>query len=322
MELDPKRLLVLHALAETGGVASAARRLAVTSSAVSQALARLEQQARVPPLDRTGGRIELTAAGRALAERGRRIADELDGAGRDLADFGAPIAGPVAIGAVPRYVPVVCSAMAILAERFPALEPTVREQLAAGVADLSALRNGLVDILVMICDADEAPPTPAGTEYQIRIEERYRLVVPAGWPVPASFAELDGVPWITDDPGSAYGCAFERLIAAHCLTPSRLHVATTPQAAQVMLTAGLGAAILSSSTAATMRDVAVTQLPVPGARHVRCYYRIGVGGPSPAIQATVTALHQATLLAAEAVAELGVLEREPFIKPGLGIPKR
>jgi hypothetical protein len=89
-----------------------------------------------------------------------------------------------------------------------------------------------------------------------------------------------------------------------------------------MLTAGLGAAILSSSTAATMRDVAVTQLPVPGARHVRCYYRVGVGGPSPAVQAAITALHQATLLAAEAVAELGVLEREPFIKPGLGVPKR
>ncbi len=322
MELDPKRLLVLHALAESGGVASAARQLGVTSSAVSQALARLEQQARLPLLDRSGGRIELTAAGRALAERGRRIGDELDGAVRDLAESGAPVAGPVAIGAVPRYVPVVCSAMAVLAERYPGLEPTLREDLAAGAADLDALRNGLVDILMVICDSIEAPATPAGTEYQIRIEEGYRLVVPAGRPVPTSFAELDGVAWITGEPGSAYARAFDRLAAAHRLTPSRLHVATTPQTAQVMLTAGLGVAMLSSSTAATMRDVAVSGLPVPGARHVRCYYRVGTDGPSPSVQATVVALHEATLLAAEAMAELGVLEQDPFIKPGLGTPRR
>ncbi|QMU71425.1 LysR family transcriptional regulator [Streptacidiphilus sp. P02-A3a] len=322
MELDPKRLLVLHALAETGGVAPAARRLKVTPSAVSQALARLEQQARLPLLDRSGGRIELTAAGRALAARGRRIADELDGAARDLAESGGPVAGAVAIGAVPRYVPVVCRAVAVLAERYPGLRPTVREDLAAGAADLGALRNGLVDILVTVCDSVEAPPTPAGTEYQIRIEEQYRVVVPAGWPVPTGFAELDGVAWITGEPGSAYARALDRLVAAHGFTPARLHVATTTQAAQVMLAAGLGAALLSSGTAATMRGIAVSALPVPGARHVRCYYRIGVDGPSPAVQATVTALHEATLLAAEAVAELGVLEQDPFIKPGLGTPRR
>lgn len=322
MDLDPKRLLVLHTLAEAGGIASAARRLSVTHSAVSQALARLEQQAGVPLLDRSAGRIELTAAGRALAVRGGRIAKELDGAALDLAESGAPVAGPVAIGAVPRYIPVVCSAMAVLAERFPELEPSVHEDLTAAAADLSALRAGLVDILVVVCDADQAPPTPAGIEYQVRIEEEYRVVIPADWPVPASFAELDGVAWITGEPGSAYGCAFERLVTAERLTASRLHIATTHGATQVMLTAGLGATILSTGTAAIMRDAVITRLPVPGAREVRCYYRVGADGPSPAVRATVEALHAATLLAAELVDESGVLERAPYIKPGLGTPRR
>lgn len=233
------------------------------------------------------------------------LAEELDGAAHDLAESGAPVAGPVVIGAVPRYIPVVCSAMAVLAERFPELEPSVHEDLTAAAADLSALHAGLVDILVGVCDADQAPPTPAGIEYQIRIEEEYRVVIPADWPVLASFAELDGVAWITGEPGSARACAFERLVAAERLTASRLHIATTHGATQVMLTAGLGATILSTGTAAIMRDAVTTELSVPGAREVRCYYRIGADGPSPAVRATVEALHAATLLAVELVDEGG-----------------
>jgi molybdate transport repressor ModE-like protein len=91
IDLDPKRLLVLHALAETGGIATATRRLSLTHSAVSHALARLEQLAGVPLLEHSAGRIALTAAGRALAVRGARITEQLEGGARDLAKSGARV---------------------------------------------------------------------------------------------------------------------------------------------------------------------------------------------------------------------------------------
>jgi DNA-binding transcriptional LysR family regulator len=46
--LDPRRLRILHATAEAGGIAAAARALRLTPSAVSQQLARLEQEAGLP----------------------------------------------------------------------------------------------------------------------------------------------------------------------------------------------------------------------------------------------------------------------------------
>ncbi|MFC9640962.1 hypothetical protein ACFTZF_20750 [Streptomyces mirabilis] len=97
------------------------------------------------------------------AERGRRIADELGGAAHDLAGNGVPVAGPVVIGTMPRYMPVVCAAVAVLAERYPLLEPVLREHIAAAGAELGGLREGLFDILAVVCDSVEASATPAGT---------------------------------------------------------------------------------------------------------------------------------------------------------------
>ncbi|MET7899513.1 hypothetical protein [Streptomyces mirabilis] len=65
--------------------------------------------------------------------------------------------------AMPRYMPVVCAAVAVLAERYPLLEPVLREHIAAAGAELGGLREGLFDILAVVCDSVEAPATPAGT---------------------------------------------------------------------------------------------------------------------------------------------------------------
>jgi molybdate transport repressor ModE-like protein len=328
MDLDPKRLLVLHAVADRGGITAAARRLGVTPSAVSQALARLEQEARVPLLDRAdrgGARTGLTAAGRALAARGRRIAEELDRAERDLALTGAPVAGPVTIGATPSYLPVVCHALTLLAERHPQLAPVVRE-VRAEDQQLDCLRDGLVDLVAIPCYTLAAPQTPADAVYRILLRDEYRVVVPPDWPQPSSFAELDEVPWITGAPGSAVGRVFERLAAQHGITPSRRHVATARSAIQTLLRCGAGAAVLQAGGAAVMRGswgLTVTGLPVEGRMELRGYYRTGADGASPAVEAVLAALTDATRGASQAVDDLGVLEREPYLlKPSLAGPHR
>ncbi|WP_405691616.1 LysR family transcriptional regulator [Streptomyces sp. NBC_00057] len=54
-------------MAKSGGLAPAARVLGHTRSAVSQQLAILEREVGLPLVDRSGTRMELTAAGRLLA---------------------------------------------------------------------------------------------------------------------------------------------------------------------------------------------------------------------------------------------------------------
>ena len=81
MRIDPHRLLILRAVQRAGGVLPASRALYLTPSAVSQHLTRLEAETGLSLVDRTrrgGGRsLALTAAGRALAEQGERVAEVL-----------------------------------------------------------------------------------------------------------------------------------------------------------------------------------------------------------------------------------------------------
>ena len=85
---DLRTLSVFLAVVDAGGMTSAARRLGLTQSAVSQAMARLALQVGVPLLHRQGLALAPTLAGQALAERASRLlsdAKALPGAVRDAA---------------------------------------------------------------------------------------------------------------------------------------------------------------------------------------------------------------------------------------------
>ncbi|MFB9407188.1 LysR family transcriptional regulator [Dactylosporangium matsuzakiense] len=101
MDLDPRRLAVLAAIARRGTLAGAAAALHVTPSAVSQQLAALEHSVGRPLVDRSGRRAVLTAAGRLLAGRAEAIARELLEAERELAALSGRAAGQVRVAASP-----------------------------------------------------------------------------------------------------------------------------------------------------------------------------------------------------------------------------
>src|SRR4051812_23023619 len=101
MPLDAHRLLVLRAVRRAGGVLPAARALYLSPSAVSQHLTRLEAETGLSLVDRTrrgGGRaLELTAAGRALADEGDRVAEALADAERAAMALRGERSGPVRV---------------------------------------------------------------------------------------------------------------------------------------------------------------------------------------------------------------------------------
>src|SRR3954447_19435719 len=68
MILDPRRLAVLLNIHRSGGVLAAADNVHVTPSAISQQVARLEEETGVTVLDRQPGGAVLTQAGRILVE--------------------------------------------------------------------------------------------------------------------------------------------------------------------------------------------------------------------------------------------------------------
>ena len=77
-------LELVSAIAETGSLTNASRRLHVTQPAVSQRLANLTDRVGLPLVERRDGRTTLTEAGERLLSSAERVSNELARAARDI----------------------------------------------------------------------------------------------------------------------------------------------------------------------------------------------------------------------------------------------
>jgi len=99
--LDARRLHLLHQLATHGTVAAAAEAMHLSGPAVSQQLAALEREAKVPLLEKHGRRLRLTPAGQLLAAHAEVIAGDLAAAEAELESLRGGERGTVRIAAFP-----------------------------------------------------------------------------------------------------------------------------------------------------------------------------------------------------------------------------
>lgn len=93
-------LRLLAALADTGQLSEAARRIGIAQPAASRLLAEVERIVGQPVHQRTGRGMALTGVGAALALRARRIEMELSDALRDIREAASGTVGHVRIGSV------------------------------------------------------------------------------------------------------------------------------------------------------------------------------------------------------------------------------
>ncbi|RJL32549.1 LysR family transcriptional regulator [Bailinhaonella thermotolerans] len=261
MDIDPRRLRVLHEVARRGGVVRAAAALHLTPSAVSQQLARLEREVGLRLLDRSGGRAGLTPAGRVLAARAARVEEELAEARRELQRFTGVLEGPVVVGAFMTAIRhLLVPAFRALAVRHERIAPTVRE--VEGEAALRELRLGGLDLLITERDASPLPPADL---LAVRVhDDEYRVVAPPGRPVPRTVAELADLPWVAGSPGEASGQALDRLARAHGFTPRRVHYCTEFPAVFALVAAGHGVAIAPSLALLDVAEGEVAVSPIRG----------------------------------------------------------
>lgn len=101
MGLDPQGMLLLAALAETGGVRKAAAALHVPRSTVSRRLAQLEADIGAPLVVRTARRFALTDLGTALADRASRLASVMSDTEELVRRSKAEPSGTLRIAAAP-----------------------------------------------------------------------------------------------------------------------------------------------------------------------------------------------------------------------------
>jgi DNA-binding transcriptional LysR family regulator len=96
--LKLRQLEILLAVADTGSMAKAAARLAISQPAISRAIGDVEHALGVSLFDRSTQGVEPTQYGRALLKRGIAAFDEIDQGVKEIEFLADPTAGEVHIG--------------------------------------------------------------------------------------------------------------------------------------------------------------------------------------------------------------------------------
>ncbi|WP_345814832.1 LysR family transcriptional regulator [Paraburkholderia sp. PREW-6R] len=156
-EINSRRLGHLIALAEEGSFARAAERVHLSQPALSRSIQALEKELETKLFDRAARGVAVTAAGRMLVERARRVLFETRCFFRDVELLKAHELGEVTIGLGPYAAVVLLPELLVeISNRFPKIKVSV--ELGDGEALLAKLRAEQIDFLVT--DRRVAPVTP------------------------------------------------------------------------------------------------------------------------------------------------------------------
>lgn len=245
MTLDQLRIFI--AVAEREHVTQAAAALNLTQSAVSAAVAALEERHALQLFDRVGRRIVLTEAGRLFLDEARAVLARAAQAERLLDDLAGLRRGTLRLGAsqtVANYW------LPPLMHRFRADHPGIDLKLVTGnTAEVARLvHDARVDLGFVEGGIDDA-----ALAVRALPGDDLALVVAPGhdWSrrPPAGATDLKSGSWVLREPGSGTRAVLDDVLARQGLTPGDLDVVLelpSNEAVRTAVEAGAGAAILST----------------------------------------------------------------------------
>lgn len=177
--LNLERLRTLDALARHGSVSGAAEGLHVTTSAVSQQMAKLEREVGQQLLAKNGRGVRLTDAGRLLARHAARILSQAEIAQADLEAQRGQVAGELRLSAFPTAARgLFPAALAALRADHPALRLRSCElEPEAGVAGVI---RGDLDLAVVLDWYNKPMPLPEGLVKAAVLDDPADVAMPVG----------------------------------------------------------------------------------------------------------------------------------------------
>ncbi|MFF5188508.1 LysR family transcriptional regulator [Streptomyces sp. NPDC000345] len=199
--LNLERLRTLDALARHGSVSAAAAGLHITTSAVSQQLAKLEREVGQQLLAKHGRGVRLTDAGRLLADHASRILSQVELAQSDLEAQRGQVAGELRISAFPTAArglfPV---ALAELRKAHPGLR--LRSCELEPENGIAGVVRGDLDLAVVLDWYNKPMPVPDGLVKAPILDDPAEVAMPAGHPLAGrdevdlgEFAEDEWITW-------------------------------------------------------------------------------------------------------------------------------
>lgn len=294
--LNLERLRTLDAVARHGSVSGAADGLHVTTSAVSQQLAKLEREAGQQLIAKNGRGIRLTDAGRLLADHAARILSQVELAQSDLEAHRGEAVGELSLGAFPTSArglfPAVLAALR-------ADHPQLRVRLLEMEPHVSVPRliRGDLDLAVVLDWYNKPLSLPDGLAKAPLLDDPADVAMPAGHRLAAragvDLEEFADDEWISWPAGEFCHDWLMFTLRSKGVEPRISHMAEEHHTQLALVAAGFGVAIAPRLGRGPVPEgVRVVPVRHTVRRHVYAVWREDADR-RPSIRAAVRALRRA-----------------------------
>lgn len=294
--LNLERLRTLDALARHGSVSGAADGLHVTTSAVSQQMAKLEREVGQQLLAKNGRGVRLTDAGRLLADHAARILSQVELAQSDIEAQRGQVVGEVRIGAFPTAARGLFPA-AVSALRTGHPDLRVRSSELEPELGIRAVIRGDLDVAVVLDWSNKRLPVPGGLTQVHLLDDAPDVAMPADHPLAGrsevdleEFADDEWVSW----PEGEF--CYEWLVftlRSKGFEPRIAHLAGEHHTQLALIAAGLGVCVAPRLGRGPVPEgVALVPVRQQMRRHVYAVWRSDADR-RPSIRAAVAALRRA-----------------------------
>jgi DNA-binding transcriptional LysR family regulator len=294
--LNLERLRTLDALARHGSVSGAAAGLHITTSAVSQQMAKLEREVGQQLLAKNGRGVRLTDAGRLLADHAGRILSHVELAQSDLEAQRGQVVGELRLSAFPTAArglfPV---ALAGLREEHPGLR--VRSCELEPEHGIAGVIRGDLDLAVVLDWYNKPMPVPDGLVKAPILDDPADVAMPAGHPLAGrdevDLGEFAGDEWITWGDGEFCHEWLIFTLSSRGVEPIVGHRAAETHTQLGLVAAGLGVCIAPLLGRHPVPEgIVIVPLRQRLRRHVYAVWRADADR-RPSIRAAVKALKSA-----------------------------
>lgn len=242
MNISFRQLRLFLALADTGSVSAAAKRMHVTQPTASMQLREMAETVGLPLYEVVSRQIHLTDAGQELARTARAMVQEWDAFEQRMASTKGLTQGRLKVALVSTAKSFVPRLLGSFCQRFPnidiSLEVLNRDHV------IGRLRSNLDDLYVM-----SMPPADLPLEDQILMPNPLVVIAAAHHPLAGqagvTLAQLQGDRFILRERGSGTRMATEARFAQWGFEPGKLLELGSNEAIKESVQGQLGVAVVS-----------------------------------------------------------------------------
>ncbi|ORT60964.1 LysR family transcriptional regulator [Streptomyces sp. CB03238] len=293
--LNLERLRTLDALARHGSVSGAAEGLHVTTSAVSQQLAKLEREVGQQLVAKNGRGVRLTDAGLLLADHAARILSQVELAQADIEAQRGQVVGEVRLAGFPTAARgLFPGAVSALRRDHPDL--VVRTSELEPEHGIRQVMRGDMDLAVVLDWSNKRLPVPAGLARAQLLDDAADVALPAGHAL-AGRAEVDleelaDEDWVSWPEGEFCYEWLMFTLRSKGVEPRIAHLAGEHHTQLALIQAGLGVCVTPRlGRGAVPAGVVLVPVRHQMRRHIYAVWRTDADR-RPSIRAAVEALRE------------------------------